>query len=102
MSSIIRGRGGLSRSRDPATTGGIGASVRETTAPLAHRPLGAPRPAATLGARQPEPIPMTRILPWSLWGLAAFLSVGVAGYAWYFAPHVQDLSPEVFGNLFAR
>ena len=45
---------------------------------------------------------MTRILPWSLWGLAAFLSMGVAGYAWYFAPQVQNLGPEVFGNLFAR
>lgn len=45
---------------------------------------------------------MTRILPWTLWGLAAFLSVGVAGYAYYFAPHVQDLGPEVVANLFAR
>ena len=33
---------------------------------------------------------------------AAFLSVGVAGYAWYFAPQIQNLSPEIFGNLFAR
>jgi len=45
---------------------------------------------------------MARILPWSLWGLAAFLSVGVAGYAWYYAPQIQNLSPEIFGNLFAR
>ena len=44
----------------------------------------------------------TPILPWTLWGLAAFLSVGVAGYAWYFAPQVHNLGPEVFGNLFAR
>lgn len=45
---------------------------------------------------------MTRILPWGLWSLAAFLSVGVAGYAWYFAPHVQDLGPQIVANLYAR
>ncbi len=45
---------------------------------------------------------MTRILPWTGWGLLAFLSVGVAGYAWYFAPQIQNLSPDIFGNLFAR
>ncbi|WP_430420006.1 DUF2306 domain-containing protein [Phenylobacterium sp.] len=45
---------------------------------------------------------MTRILPWTGWGLLAFLSVGVAGYAWYFAPQVQNLSPAIFANLFAR
>lgn len=42
------------------------------------------------------------ILNRSLWGLAAVLSVGVAGYAYYFAPHVQDLGPQVVANLFAR
>jgi len=45
---------------------------------------------------------MTRIFTWSLWGLAALLSVAVAGYAYYFAPHVQDLGSNVVGNLFAR
>lgn len=44
---------------------------------------------------------MTR-LTWTLWSLAAFLSVGVAGYAYYFAPHVQDLGPQIVANLFAR
>lgn len=38
----------------------------------------------------------------ALWGLAAFLSVGVAGYAWYFAPQVQNLSPEIAANLSGR
>jgi uncharacterized membrane protein len=37
-----------------------------------------------------------------IWGLAAFLSVGVAGYAYYFTPQVQNLSPGIAGNLFAR
>ena len=45
---------------------------------------------------------MTRKLSLSLWALAAFLSVGVAGYAWSFAPQIQNLSPEIAGNLFAR
>lgn len=46
---------------------------------------------------------MTRkITPLALWALAAFLSVGVAGYAWWFAPQVQNLSPDIAGNLFAR
>lgn len=47
-------------------------------------------------------LPWTQILTWGTWGLAAFLSMGVAGYAWYFAPQIQNLSPEIFGNLFAR
>lgn len=38
----------------------------------------------------------------ALWALAAFLSVGVAGYALYFAPQTQNLSPEIAGNLLAR
>jgi uncharacterized membrane protein len=37
-----------------------------------------------------------------LWGLAAFLSVGVAGYAYYFTPRGGAPSPELLGNLFAR
>lgn len=45
---------------------------------------------------------MTSRMNLALWGLAAFLSVGVAGYALYFTPQVQNLSPEIFGNLFAR
>jgi uncharacterized membrane protein len=49
-----------------------------------------------------EPVSMNAKVSMGLWGLAAFLSVGVAGYAWYFAPHVQDLSPEIVANLFAR
>lgn len=44
---------------------------------------------------------MTRTT-YAFWGLLAFLSVGVAGYAWYFAPQTQNLSPGIFGNLFAR
>lgn len=45
---------------------------------------------------------MTRVISWSLWSLAALLSVAVAGYAYYFAPQVQNLSPAIFANLFAR
>lgn len=39
---------------------------------------------------------------WSLWTPAALLSVAVAGYAYYFAPQVQKLGPQVVANLFAR
>lgn len=39
---------------------------------------------------------------WTLWTPAALLSVGVAGYAYYFAPQVQNLGPQVVANLFAR
>lgn len=39
---------------------------------------------------------------WSLWTPAGLLSVAVAGYAYYFAPQVQNLGPQVFANLFAR
>lgn len=45
---------------------------------------------------------MNSKVSWSLWGLAAFLSVGVAGYAYYFAPQVQNLGPPIAANLFAR
>lgn len=45
---------------------------------------------------------MSRKLTLALWALAAFLSVGVAAYAWWFAPQVQNLSPEIAANLFAR
>ncbi len=45
---------------------------------------------------------MNSRLAWGAWALAAVLSVAVAGYAWYFAPQVQNLSPPIAGNLFAR
>lgn len=45
---------------------------------------------------------MTRNVSLSLWGLMAFLSVGVAGYAIYATPAGGSPSPEVLGNLFAQ
>ena len=37
-----------------------------------------------------------------LWGLAAFLSVGVAAFSYRFLPEVGPMSPDILGNLFAR
>lgn len=37
-----------------------------------------------------------------LWGLMAFLSVGVAGYAYVSVPGGGSPAPDVLGNLFAR
>jgi len=45
---------------------------------------------------------MAQILSRTGWGLMAFLSVGVAGYALYHAPQIQNLPPPIFANLFAR
>jgi len=38
----------------------------------------------------------------SLWGLAAFLSVGVAVFSYRVVGNVGPISPEILGNLFAR
>lgn len=45
---------------------------------------------------------MTGRIQMGLWGLMAFLSVGVAGYAYYAVPAGGSPSPEVLANLFAR
>lgn len=45
---------------------------------------------------------MTTLSNRAAWGLMAFLSVGVAGYALYHAPQIQNLPPPIFANLFAR
>ena len=45
---------------------------------------------------------MTQKISWSLWGLAAFLSVGVALFSYRFLPEVGPMSPDILGNLFAR
>jgi hypothetical protein len=45
---------------------------------------------------------MTRIATHALWGLTAFLSVGVAGYAWFVLRIGGSFGPEVLANLFAR
>jgi uncharacterized membrane protein len=37
-----------------------------------------------------------------LWGLAAFLSVGVAVFSYRYVPQIGLLSPEVMANLFAK
>jgi len=37
-----------------------------------------------------------------LWGLAAFLSVGVALFSYRFVAGIGPASPEILGNLFAR
>lgn len=38
----------------------------------------------------------------SLWGLAAFMCVGVGAYAWIFVPSGGSPAPEVLANLFSR
>jgi uncharacterized membrane protein len=45
---------------------------------------------------------MTSLTSKGLWGLAAFLSVGVALVSLRYVPQVGPLSPEVMANLFAR
>lgn len=45
---------------------------------------------------------MTTRLSKGLWGLAAFLSVGVALYAWHYLAPGAFVPPEVAANLFAR
>jgi len=49
-----------------------------------------------------EPLSMNAKVSMGLWGLVAFLSVGVASYAYYFAPQVENLGPPIVANLFAR
>ena len=39
---------------------------------------------------------------WSLWGLAAFLSVGVAVFSYRYLPGWGPRSPEILANVFAR
>lgn len=45
---------------------------------------------------------MNSRLTWSLWGLAAFLSVGVALFSYRYVPAMGPRSPEILANLFAR
>ena len=45
---------------------------------------------------------MTSRLTWSLWGLATFLSVGVAIFSYRFLPGIGPRSPDILANLFAR
>jgi uncharacterized membrane protein len=45
---------------------------------------------------------MTRKIAWSLWGLAAFLSVGVALFSYRYVAGIGPLAPDVMANLFAR
>lgn len=45
---------------------------------------------------------MTSRLTWSLWGLAAFLSVGVALFSYRYVPSIGPRSPDILANLFAR
>lgn len=45
---------------------------------------------------------MTRNVSMGLWGLTAFLSVGVGVYAYVFVPAGGSPAPEVLANLFAR
>jgi len=66
------------------------------------RPLARGGGLGAMAASTTEPMRMTSKLSLGLWGLTAFLSVGVAGYAYYFTPQVQNLGPEVVANLFAR
>ena len=45
---------------------------------------------------------MTGRLNWSLWGLAAFLSVGVAIFSYRYLPAIGPMAPQILANLFAR
>jgi hypothetical protein len=45
---------------------------------------------------------MTGRLNWSLWGLAAFLSAGVALFSYRYLPGIGPLAPPILANLFAR
>lgn len=45
---------------------------------------------------------MMRITSWSLWALAAVLSVGVAIFSYRYVPQIGPLSPGVMANLFAK
>jgi uncharacterized membrane protein len=38
----------------------------------------------------------------ALWGVAAFLSVGVALFSYRVVAYLEPISPEILGNLFAR
>jgi len=45
---------------------------------------------------------MMRITSWTLWALAAVLSVGVAIFSYRYVPEIGPLSPGVMANLFAK
>src|SRR4051812_43159678 len=82
------GLGGEIRWRNSATTGGTRASVRADWAPFAVCPLGGAvsplRPM--LLQRGAAPVTNTKVSR-GLWGLAAFLSVGVALFSYrYLGP----------------
>jgi uncharacterized membrane protein len=90
-----------------ASQSGTGA-VRAEPAPFADRPLAqhfeAPDQAGNLGGQPVASIAINRPAKFNraLWGLAAFLSVGVAIFSYRYLPRVGFLSPGVVQNLFAR
>jgi uncharacterized membrane protein len=45
---------------------------------------------------------MTGRLSWSLWGLAAFLSAGVAIFSYRYLPAIGPMAPQILANLFAK
>ena len=45
---------------------------------------------------------MNNRISMGLWGLTAFLSIGVAVYAWIFVPAGGSPAPPILANLFAR
>ena len=45
---------------------------------------------------------MTKTLPWSLWGLAALLSAGIALFSYRYLPAIGPLSPDILRNAFRR
>jgi uncharacterized membrane protein len=45
---------------------------------------------------------MTRVLNRTGWGLAAFLSLGVALFSYRYLPRVGPMAPDILRNLFAR
>ncbi|HEY1447886.1 MAG TPA: DUF2306 domain-containing protein [Caulobacteraceae bacterium] len=45
---------------------------------------------------------MTGRLSWSLWGLAAFLSAGIAVFSYRFLVGIGPMAPAILANLFAK
>jgi uncharacterized membrane protein len=45
---------------------------------------------------------MTGRLSWSLWGLAAFLSAGIAIFSYRYLPAIGPMAPSILDNLFAK